>query len=110
MPLPAAWIDALFTRLTTRYGTAFQRTYADMDIAVIKADWAIALNRIPGEAIKGALENLPDKPPHAGQFRKLCLDAMPSDARTVYVALPAPKVDIPDGMRSRLNAALGRVV
>jgi hypothetical protein len=108
MALPAAWIESLFARLTTRYGVAFQRVYADMDIEVVKADWAIALDRIPGAAIKGALENLPDKPPHAGQFRKLCLDSMPSDANRVFVALPAPKVDLPDGLRSRLNAAMGR--
>lgn len=108
MPLPDAWIDALFARLTVRYGVAFQRQYADMDIAVVKADWALALSRIPSDAIKGALENLPEKPPHAGQFRKLCVDAMPSEANRVFVALPAPIVPMPHGLKDRLRAAMGR--
>ena len=108
MALPDAWIEALFARLTVRYGVALQRVYADMDIEVVKADWAIALDRIPGSAIKGALENLPDKPPHAGQFRKLCLDSMPSDANRVFVALPTPIVPMPDGLKDKLRAAMGR--
>lgn len=101
--LPDSWVDTLFARLTARYGVAFQRQYADIDPAVVKADWARALDGLPGDAIKRALDRLPaDRPPNAGQFRRLCVDAIPGEAYRVYKALPAPTPVAPEAARRRL--------
>jgi len=75
MLLPASWVDALFARLTVRYGAAFMRQYADIDATAVKADWADVLGVFANrpDAIRHGLEHLPaDKPPTVGQFRLLC--------------------------------------
>ena len=43
MLLPSAWVDSLFERLSVRYGEAFLRQYAGLDMAKVKADWAQCL-------------------------------------------------------------------
>ena len=74
--LRSAWIDALFAKLTVRYGVAFLRQWPDAEPALIKADWAEVLDGFSGSDIKYALEHLdPDKPPTAMQFRRLCNSA-----------------------------------
>lgn len=102
--LPESWVDALFERLTLRYGVAFMRQWEDMAPAAVKMDWACVLHGIDGQTIKRALESLPaDKPPNANQFRRLCLEAIPGEAYRVKLALPAPKVPQPDSVRARLD-------
>ena len=103
MPVPSAWVDALFARLSARYGVAFLRQYGDLDAAVVKADWANVLTGLSANAIRAGLENLPDKPPHAGQFRRLCLEMLPGEERKRFLSLPAPKVPIPDEVRDKLQ-------
>lgn len=90
MPAPSAWVDALFDRLSARYGVAFLRQYGDLDAAVVKADWAGMLHGLSPQAIRCGLENLPERPPHAGQFRRLCLEHLPGEERRNLAALPAP--------------------
>lgn len=104
MPASSVWIDALFARLSARYGVAFQRQYSEIDPAAVKADWANTLDRMSADAIRAALENLPDRPPNAGQFRRLCLEMLPGEERRQFLALPAPKTPIPDHVRERLQA------
>jgi hypothetical protein len=73
MPLPAAWVDSLFARLTVRYGAAFLRQYPDIDPAAVKADWAAVLDgfeRYP-DGLKYAVDNLPETPLNALQFRAI---------------------------------------
>lgn len=101
-------VDQLFGRLTLRYGAAFLRQWPDADLSMVKADWAHVLRGLPGSAVKGALETLPDKPPNASQFRKLCLDAIKGEERRVFTALPAPRVPMPNGVRERLSTLLQR--
>jgi len=102
--LPSAWVEELFARLTLRYGAAFLRQWPDADIAVVKADWARVLGGLSPIAIRAGLDNLPDKPPLlAGQFRRLCLECLPGEERRLVVALPAPKVEIPQSVRERLQ-------
>lgn len=89
MELPASWVDALFAKLSIRYGAVFARQYADLDIAAVKADWAKVLGMFSfrPEAIAYALEYLPaDKAPNASQFRTLCMAAPMS----VRARLPRP--------------------
>jgi hypothetical protein len=86
MPLSPAWVDALFARLSVRYGAAFMRQYADIDIVAVKADWADVLGGFSDkpEAIRYGLDNLPpDKAPNAGQFRLLCNAAPTQEPLTI---------------------------
>ncbi len=90
MALPASWIDALFARLTVRYGVAFTRQYEGLDIAAVKADWAEVLGGFDGPSIGYALKYLPaDKPPTAMQFRDQCRRA----PVTELPALDRPRAD-----------------
>jgi hypothetical protein len=94
MSLPLAWVDALFARLSVRYGAAFMRQYADLEIGAVKADWSDVLGGFAGqpEAIRYALDNLPaDKPPTAGQFRLLCNSAPVPEVKAI--AHDAPPAD-----------------
>ena len=72
MPLPASWVDALFARLTLRYGAAFLRQWPDSDPAAVKADWSEVLDGVRGESLQYALRYLPTAPCTALAFRDLC--------------------------------------
>jgi hypothetical protein len=72
MSLPASWVDALFAKLTVRYGLAFMRQWPDADPDLIKADWAEVLDGVSGDAIAYALAYLPVTPVTALQFREIC--------------------------------------
>lgn len=101
MPLPTSWVDALFARMTLRYGAAFMRQYGDADPALVKADWADVLDGLRGEAIGYALRYLPVEPCTAMRFRDLARAAPPP-------ALPA----ITDDTRAdpaRVQAALAQM-
>jgi len=102
MPLPASWADALFAKLTLRYGAAFMRQYADLNIEFVKDDWAQVLDGVSGDSIKYALENLPsDRPLNALQFRDL----------TRRSPLPElPKLPLPPADPARVAAAVEKII
>lgn len=102
MPLPTAWTDQLFARLSLRYGAAFLRQWPDADVAAVKADWGAVLDHTPAEAIAHALRYLPSTLPlNALQFRDLCrqapraepprLEPPPMDRHAAAAALAAAK-------------------
>lgn len=95
MSLPASWVEEIFTRLTLRYGAAFQRQYADLDLSAVKADWAdcLACFTIHPRAIAYALDNLPDRAPNAGQFKALGLPMLSAERMPPPMALEAPPAD-----------------
>jgi hypothetical protein len=87
--LRAAWVDALFTKLSVRYGRDFTARWEGLDLDMVKADWAeqLAWYDSKPDAIAHALSILPaDRPPTAVQFRDLCRLA----PGQVFQALPAP--------------------
>lgn len=90
MSMPRSWVDALFVRLSTRYGAAFMRQYEGADPESVKDDWQFVLSRCTPEMIRYGLEYLPaDKPPNVSQFAMIC-----NRAPTVEVqALPGPPPD-----------------
>lgn len=95
MPIPKSWVDALFAKLSIRYGAAFLRQWPDADPEIVKADWADVLGGFDGAEIKHALDHLPaDKPPTAGQFRVLCNAApvMATLALSAPLQKPSPAV------------------
>lgn len=92
MPLPTAWIDQIFNKLTMVYGHHFLGRWSGLDLNVIKGDWAHELDGFEnhGESIKYALQHLPpDNPPTVLQFRELCRRA----PAPVFKALPQPEVN-----------------
>lgn len=87
MPLPVSWIDHLFEKLTVRYGSAFQRQYADLDIAAVKLDWADMLGGLDGPSLSYGLRYLPTAPLNAMQFRDICRRAP---------AVEVPRLEAPE--------------
>jgi hypothetical protein len=92
MRLPDSWVNALFARLTVRYGSGWTRMWEGIDPAAVRADWAEELGGFeqrPG-AIKYGLDNLPpDRPPTVQQFRSIC-NRVPE---AFTPELPPPKAD-----------------
>lgn len=88
-PLPSAWIDRIFSKLTARYGRDFLSKYEGVDLDVVKADWAEELAGLQHrpQAIKYALDRPDTKPPNVIEFKAACARA-PVRAD---LALEAPK-------------------
>lgn len=89
MSLPTAAIDRLFERLSSTYGAAWTRQWADVPIAEVKTAWAHELSMFTQnlKAIGWALENLPDRCPNLIEFKSLCKQA----PRPATLALDVPK-------------------
>ena len=86
----AEFVDALFDRLSLRYGRAFPLRWKGLDLEAVKADWACELSSYAErpEAIEHALALVdPAEPPTAAQFRNLC-DTAPVEA---FRLQPEPK-------------------
>lgn len=84
-PLPDDVIDRLFTALVVRYGAPFTDRWRDLDLNIVKGDWARELRRYANDlgAIAWALERLPEKPPTVIDFRKLCDAAPPKNSQAM---------------------------
>lgn len=74
MSLPAAWAERIFEKLTLVYGRDFLSRWEGQELAAVMADWGHELAGFQAhpEAIRFALENLPEKPPTVLQFRAVC--------------------------------------
>lgn len=72
--LPAAWVDRLFARLIATYGIGFMRQYEGIKADDVKLLWRQELSRFEDwpDAIKYAIDNLPERPPNLIEFRNLC--------------------------------------
>ncbi len=105
-PLPADWIDRIFTKLSLTYGRAFMAQYEGLEPAAVKQDWAIELAGFQNspEALGYGLRNLPiDRPPNVLQFRALCRKAPPP----TFKALPSPPLT--EEGRAKVKAMLDEV-
>lgn len=100
-PLPTPWVDAIFSKLAVRYGTAFTDRWRDVDVNLVKADWARELGgfRSRPDCIAHALESLPPvKAPTVSEFRSIANGA-PEKARQLPPPKATPEV-IAKAMRS----------
>lgn len=90
-PLAADAIDWLFSALTVRYGGPFTDRWRDLDLEIVKGDWARQLATFNGNkaAIRFALDHLPEKPPTVIEFKKLC-DAAPMPDTPALPYNPGP--------------------
>ena len=87
-----AVVDAIFDKLTVRYGHEWLRQWDGMDMAFVKADWAEELSGYANnlEPLRYALRHLPERcPTNVGQLKKIANMCPPP----VFKALPAPKAD-----------------
>jgi hypothetical protein len=94
-------IDRIFDRLSSTYGKPFLDLYAGTPMGDVKTAWAHELapfaTRAGLSAIAWALDNLPERPPNAVQFRNLCRQAP---------AQPAPRLPEPEADPRRVQAAV----
>lgn len=94
MSLPAAWVNALFDKLTLTYGQQFLRRWQDVDLNAVKSDWSHELAGFANhpEAIAWALQNLnPDSPPTVIQFRAIARRAPAPDVPRLEPAKADPE-------------------
>lgn len=83
-PLPEDVIDRLFSALTLRYGSPFLDRWRELDLSVVKSDWALQLAGFASnlKAIRFALDHLPEKPPTVMDFKRLA-DSAPETALAI---------------------------
>jgi hypothetical protein len=94
----ASVVDAIFAKCLLVYGHDFLARWQGIALAEVKADWGRELGVMLSQphAIKHALENLPERPPNALQFRALCFSYRPP---VRHVELPAPIPRDPERVR-----------
>lgn len=90
-PLPSAWVDRIFAKLTARFGRDFLSRWEGIDLNIVKADWADELAGYQNrpDAIKYALEHIKGNAPTVNDFKELANRA-PVDG---LLKLPAPKAN-----------------
>ena len=106
-PLPAAWVERIFTRLAVIYGHAFLGRWSGLDLGEVKASWGEELAGFASrpDAIAYGLKNLPaGEPPTVLQFRELCRPAL-REERQQHV----PQIEAPAASPERVAAALARI-
>ena len=94
MPMPLAWLDRIFEKLTVTYGSAFTDRWRDVDLAKVKTDWLDELDGMEqhnGQMIAYGLSNLPEKPPTVIEFRNICRRAPIADAPRLEGPKPSPE-------------------
>lgn len=73
-PIPQAWIDALFAKMSALYGNKFSDMWRDSSMQAIKSVWSQELSKLSRDEIaKGANALMSQEwPPTLPQFIKLC--------------------------------------
>lgn len=84
-----AIIDAIFGKLTIRYGSEWTRKWEGVDIAAVKADWKQELVGFSKnlEPLRHALKHLPVKCPNVEEFRNIANSCPPPE----FKLLEAPR-------------------
>lgn len=104
-PLPDAWIDKIFSHMSSMYGSKFADLWRDTDLKAVKALWAEKLGGFLDQpsAIKSALDALDDKPwpPTLPEFLMLCREAAKRTS-TGRPALPPPDLT-PEQIQANLD-------
>lgn len=99
MSLPSRWIDEIFSRLLTMYGSRFRDMYADVDPDALRAHWAESLGgfrdqpeRI-GAALKACESRSDQRPPTLPEFIGLCRAAAAAAHRRALSAPPPSEAE-----------------
>lgn len=77
-PMPMAWVDRLFMRLSVMYGQQFAAQWASVDEQAMKAAWAQDLAGFSGEEIAAGVEACKSRRyvPNLPEFMMLCRPAL----------------------------------
>lgn len=100
MALDLSWIERIHARMLVRYGAAWVNLWKGIDPEAVKQDWAQELSGMPRDALRYALENLPERPPTVAQFKASCLNRPRYAEVPVLPAAPAN----PEKVREALEA------
>jgi len=102
--LASETVEALFRRLSTRYGSAWSAKWAGLPAADVMADWAKVLDGIAGDSLRYGLDYLPEFVPTAHQFRELCKRApRPNPPEQLKAPDPTPE------QKAKVRAMLAEV-
>jgi hypothetical protein len=111
------WIERIFLRLATIYGTEFTKKWGEVDPDTLKAEWARALGGFEAQDIAAALTECRAQPkaPNLPEFSAMCrrhmvnrvkVDLPPlSQEEKAAAAMVAEKVA--EGMRANSEAKAG---
>lgn len=82
--LPMAWVERLFDRLSSCYGSKFADLWRGCDLVAVKRTWAEALATFRADEIKRGLDGCMTKvfPPTLPEFLMLCRP--PIDAESAF--------------------------
>lgn len=74
-----AWIEKLFTRMASLWGSRFADMWRDTDLDEVKATWRMGLADMPDAALKRGVANLfhAPHPPDLPAFRRMCAPLPP---------------------------------
>ncbi|WP_225784476.1 hypothetical protein [Xenophilus sp. Marseille-Q4582] len=106
-PLADEVIDRLFSALVLKYGAPFLDRWRDLDLAVVKGDWARELAGFANnlEAIRWGLDHLPEKPPTVMDFKRCCQGARDTSP---YAIEHNPNLRGPTQAEAAALASLGK--
>jgi hypothetical protein len=85
-----AWIERLFSRLATLYGSAFGRQWDGSNIGEVKSAWAERLGGFSAPQIGAALRACDDRqyPPNLPEFIDLCRSAVRREEKPKEIEAP----------------------
>lgn len=86
---PIEVVEGIFTACLVRYGDAWLRMWDGVPMRMVHRDWALQVGYMDRQSIQFGLDNLPDRPPIATQFKAICLRAPPPP----MLRLEAPRAD-----------------
>lgn len=100
-------VELLWDSLINAYGSRFLLQYAGIEnLEPVKADWGSRMSGVRVGAVRWALDNLPERPPNAIEFRNLCRQYNPPN----IAALPAPVKPRPiESLPEAVRAAMARI-
>lgn len=103
MATSSSTVDDVFSRLIATYGRRFLDQWPGLQLSAVKAIWSRELwqiqTRVP-HAVAWALDNLPEHPVNAIEFRNLCRQAP---------AQQLPRLAEPKAQPARVAAALAKL-
>ena len=94
--LPDEWVDRLFLRFSTMYGSAWLEKWRGIPMDEVRRTWAADLGGFDGETLRRALEHVKSNcsfPPSCPEFVAICKQFRAPPAQQTY--LPAPQSRMP---------------
>lgn len=92
-PLPIAWVERIFDRMTATYGVQkMSAMWTGIEPDEVKRTWAQALGRYPRPALAAAVEAMPDEcgawPPTLPEFCALVRTKVPAPEHRLSLPVP----------------------